>query len=264
MHLASHMAAAGSPPETDVVVVAAGTGERLGRGTKALVWLAGHPLLAWALQSVLTNTCVRDIIVVAGPQAIAETTAVLTQAGYADRVRVVAGGATRGDSSALGLAALREGSRHVAVTDGVRPLAPRGWIDQFSEHLAVAGQSGFSAIVPAIPLFDTIRRSSPDGTSLGTIDRSELRAVQTPQLFCRQCLEEALALTADSGVEFTDEAGLIEYWGGKVLITAGDPVNRKITVEHDLVVAEALLAATGHSPPRFARRNPASSRKFSP
>ena len=244
MHEASHMMVAGVPTEADVIVLAAGTGERLGRGTKALVPLAGRPLLSWALESVLTNTCVRDVIVVANPHALDETATVIAQTPDAKRIRVVPGGATRSESSTRGLAALRQGTGHVAVTDAVRPMVPPGTIDRLSGQLTAAGNTGFSAVVPAIPVFDTIRRSGTDGTSLGTVDRDELRAVQTPELFCRQCLEKVMALTPDPAVLFTDEAGLIEHYGGKVLITPGDPANRKITIERDLSIAEAMLILT--------------------
>jgi len=241
VHEANHTAQAGAPAETDVIVLAAGTGERLGRGPKALVQLAGRPLLSWALESVFTNICLRDVIVVANPQTFDETAAVCSQSRNAQRIRVVTGGATRSASSHRGLAALRRGTRYVAVTDAVRPMVPPCTIDKLSEQMTAAGKTGISAIVPAIPVFDTVRRTGTDGTSLGTVDRNELRAVQTPELLCRQCLERAVALGSGSTVVFTDEAGMIEHYGGKVLIVPGDPINRKITVERDLSIAEALL-----------------------
>jgi 2-C-methyl-D-erythritol 4-phosphate cytidylyltransferase len=235
------MLTAGAAAETDVIVLAAGIGERLGRGPKAIVRLAGRPLLWWALESVLTNACVRDIIVVANPRAHDATIAVISQVGAGQRIRIITGGATRSESSTRGLAALRPGTQRVAVTDAVRPLAPPGTIDRLSQQLTAAGNAGISAVVPAIPVFDTVRRTRRDGISLGTVDRDELRAVQTPQLLCRQCLEKAMRLAKDSAVVFTDEAGVIEHYGGKVLIVPGDPINRKITVAQDLSIAEALL-----------------------
>jgi 2-C-methyl-D-erythritol 4-phosphate cytidylyltransferase len=241
VHQADHMALTGGLTETDVIVVAAGKGERLGRGPKALVRLAGRPLLAWALESVLANACVRDVIVVANSRALEESVAVCSRAADANRVRVVTGGPDRQQSSSRGLTALRQGTTQVAVTDAVRPMVPAGTIDRLSEQLTAAGRKGFSAVVPAVPVFETVRRTSPDGTSLGTVNRDELRAVQTPEIFCRQCLEKAMTLALDSGEIFTDDAGLIEHYGGKVLLSPGDPINRKITIEHDLFVAEALL-----------------------
>lgn len=256
MHTAGHMPCAGAPAKADVIVLAAGTGERLGRGPKALVRLAGRPLLWWALESVLTNACVRDIIVVANPQALNETIAVSRQSRDPERIQVVRGGATRSESSSLGLAALRRGTDHIAVTDGVRPLVPPGAIDRLSVQLTETGKTGVSAVVPAIAVFETVRRVGGDGVSLGTVDRDELRVVQTPELFCRICLETAMARTLDPATVFTDEAGLIEHHRGKVLIVPGDPVNRKITIEADLSIAEATLAmatSAAHVEPSLRR-----------
>jgi 2-C-methyl-D-erythritol 4-phosphate cytidylyltransferase len=243
-HAADHMAGSRAAVTADVIILAAGTGERLGRGPKALVRLAGRPLLWWALESVLTNACVRDVIVVANPQVIEETLAAIRQSADPGRVRAVTGGATRSESSSRGLAALREGTEQVAVTDGVRPLVSPGTIDRLSTQLITAGKTGISGVVPAIPVFDTVRRVHGDGTSLGTVDRDELRAVQTPEIFCRVCLEAAMAPLPDPATVFTDEAGLIEHYGGRVLIVPGDPLNRKITTEADLSIAEALLRSS--------------------
>jgi 2-C-methyl-D-erythritol 4-phosphate cytidylyltransferase len=127
----------------------------------------------------------------------------------------------------------------VAVHDAARPLVGPGAIDRMLELLVLAGVAG---VVPGVPVADTIRRVDAAQRSTGVVDREQLRAMQTPQLFARQALEEAHRLALRDGVEGTDEAALVELAGHPVQIVPGDPENLKVTTPLDLAVAEAILA----------------------
>jgi 2-C-methyl-D-erythritol 4-phosphate cytidylyltransferase len=223
-----------------VVVPAAGSGRRLGAGgAKALVHLAGRPLLARAVEAMEANRCVTAVVVVAHPDVLDITAKLLADEGFARVTAVVDGGPTRQASVAAGLAALPQGPGYVAVHDAARPLAAHGVLDRMLELLVEAGVAG---VVPGVPVIDTIRRVDAADRSTGIVDREQLRAMQTPQLFVREVLEEAHRLALRDGVDATDEAALVELAGHPVQVVPGDPENLGVTTSLDLAVAEALLA----------------------
>jgi 2-C-methyl-D-erythritol 4-phosphate cytidylyltransferase len=131
----------------------------------------------------------------------------------------------------------------IAFVDAARPLSPPGFIDSLvSQMSAAAGPTMPAGVVPAVRVFDTVRRVGPDGHSLGVVDRDAIRAVQTPQLMCRQCITAAYAAVDAASIEaVTDDAAALELSGGPVLVVPGDPRNFKITVASDLRLAEALI-----------------------
>jgi 2-C-methyl-D-erythritol 4-phosphate cytidylyltransferase len=219
-----------------VLVPAAGSGTRLGPGQpKALRNLAGEPLLVHAVRQVAAASSVGMVVVAAPPDAVAPVAALLAPLAP---VTVVAGAASRQGSVAAALAVVPERYEIVLVHDAARALAPAGLVDRVAE----AVRAGHDAVVPVLPVVDTIKRVHPDGTVAGTVDRAVLRAVQTPQGFRRAVLVAAHAVAAD---EHTDDAGLVERIGRPVHCVPGDEHALKITRPIDLVVAEALLAAAG-------------------
>jgi 2-C-methyl-D-erythritol 4-phosphate cytidylyltransferase len=145
----------------------------------------------------------------------------------------VAGGATRTESVAAGLVALHADDDVVLVHDAARCLAPSALYTRLVE----AVRSGHPAVVPGLLVPDTIKTVDDAGQVLTTPARESLRAVQTPQAFLRQVLEEAHR----SGFAATDDAGLVERSGGSVLVIDGDPLALKITTPADLALAERLL-----------------------
>ncbi len=201
------------------LVPAAGAGLRLGGGIpKAWRPLAGRPMVAYAVD-VLAAVC--DVVVVATPP------------GYeADGAVNVLGGATRAASVRAMLAALPPDVAYVLVHDAARPYAP---ISLASRVLA-ALRSGERAVVPVLPVVDTVKLVDAASYVLETPDRAMLRAVQTPQGFERALLDEAHASAADA----TDDAGLVEALGVRVLTVAGDELAGKITTPADLVAASGL------------------------
>ncbi|MFC5668001.1 2-C-methyl-D-erythritol 4-phosphate cytidylyltransferase [Kitasatospora misakiensis] len=234
------------------VVPAAGRGERLGPGApKALRELGGVPLLVHAVRALTRSRAVGLVVVAAPADGVAEVVALLDSHGLEDKdIRVVAGGATRQESVRLGLAAIPAEVGVVLVHDAARPLVPVEVVDA----VASAVRAGAEAVVPAVPLADTVKRVEPvpggPEPVLDTPDRATLRAVQTPQGFRREVLAEvhAKALTEESaGAEgalppVTDDAGLVERFGGRVVVVPGHEEAFKVTRPLDLVLAEAVLA----------------------
>jgi 2-C-methyl-D-erythritol 4-phosphate cytidylyltransferase len=212
-----------------VVVPVAGPGRRFGtHGPEALVPVAGRPMLAWVLQDLERSACVGQVVVASHPDALSAVQR-LAPAG----VSVVAGGVTRQQNVAAGLAALAERLEYVALHDASRPLAG-SLLDLLAELLA-AGPDGISGVVPGTPVSDTIREVDDAGRSKGIVDRERLRGMQTPQLFVRGVLERALA----DGI---DEAALIERGGDRIRIVPGLVENLKVSTSLDLLVAEVILA----------------------
>jgi 2-C-methyl-D-erythritol 4-phosphate cytidylyltransferase len=224
-------------PRGDVAVLipAAGAGIRLGPGgPKALRSLAGEPLLVHAVRRVAGAPSVRTIVVAAPPADVPVVRELL--APVVAGVTVVAGGATRQESVSAALAAVPAGPEIVLVHDAARPLAPAALV----ESVAAAVRAGRDAVVPVLPVVDTVKEVSADGVVLGTVDRSALRAVQTPQGFRRSVLVAAHAAAVDP---LTDDAGLVEKLGVRVDCVPGSEYALKITRPFDLLVAEHLVGA---------------------
>ncbi len=218
-----------------VLVPAAGSGVRLGPGVpKALRPLAGQPLLVHAVREVAAAASVGMIVVAAPANEVASVVDLLAPVAP---VTVVAGGATRQESVAAALAAVPDLYQIVLVHDAARALAPASLV----ERVAEAVRAGHDAVIPVLPVVDTIKRVANGEEVAGTVDRSSLRAVQTPQGFRRAVLAKAHAAAVD---ERTDDAGLVEGIGGRVICVPGDERALKITRPFDLIVAEALFAST--------------------
>jgi 2-C-methyl-D-erythritol 4-phosphate cytidylyltransferase len=227
-------------PRGDVAVLvpAAGLGVRLGPGApKALRALAGEPLLVHAVRRVAAAPSVAMIVVAAPP---AERTAVAALLASIAPVTVVPGGATRQESVAAALAAVPDSVEIVLVHDAARALAPPSLV----ERVAGEVRAGHQAVVPALPVVDTVKQVAADDTVVGTIDRSALRIAQTPQGFRRAALAAAHAAAVDP---LTDDAGLVETLGVRVVCVPGSEHAFKITRPLDLAIAELLL--NGHPAP---------------
>jgi 2-C-methyl-D-erythritol 4-phosphate cytidylyltransferase len=223
-------------PRGDVAVLvpAAGAGVRLGPGApKALRLLAGEPLLVHAVRRIAAAPSVRTIVVAAPATEVEAVRRLLAPVAPA---LVVAGGAERQASVAAALAAVPAGPEIVLVHDAARALIPPDLV----ESVAAAVRAGHDAVIPVLPVVDTIKEVGTDEVVLGTVDRSTLRAVQTPQGFRRSVLAAAHAAAADA---LTDDAGLVEKQGVPVVCVPGSEYALKITRPFDLALAEYLLNA---------------------
>jgi 2-C-methyl-D-erythritol 4-phosphate cytidylyltransferase len=215
------------------IVPAAGRGERLGAGRpKALLDVGGAPLLVHAVHA-LSGAGVEAVVVAAPPASTAEVTALVPGA------VVVAGGATRQESVRRALAALPHDVEVVLVHDAARAFAPVALI----ESVAAAVVAGADAVVPVVPVADTVKQVDERGVVVATVDRSMLRAVQTPQGFRRSLLEAAHRQPGAG--DATDDAALVEAMGTTVVTVPGSPEAFKVTRPFDVAVAEALLARRG-------------------
>ena len=215
-----------SIPPVAAILVAAGAGSRLGAGKpKAFCEVRGRTLLDHSLGRFSAHPAIREVVAVvpAGFESEIDSTGA---------VRVVAGGAERPDSVAAGLSALSADIQYVLVHDAARPFVPADVISRVVEALL----AGAEAVVPVVPVVDTIKRVFED-VVVETVDRSALRAIQTPQGFLRS----VLAAAHDAGGRpVTDDASMVERLGSAVVVVNGSEESFKITTAWDLRVAEAM------------------------
>jgi 2-C-methyl-D-erythritol 4-phosphate cytidylyltransferase len=219
------------------LIVAAGRGERLGSGQpKALVPIAGRPMVEWSVAAIRAVEEIQRIVVALPADAV--------DAAPAGAVGV-AGGAARSQSVREALRA-SGGGDPVLVHDAARPLAEP---ELFAQVLGELERSGADAVIAAAPVCDTIKEVAADRrTVVRTLDRSRLWAVQTPQVFRRTVLERALAASDETLAAATDDAWLVEQLGGNVRVVDGGTTNIKVTTPTDLRLAELLLCQRAGGP----------------
>lgn len=260
---------AGPAPGVWAVVVAGGSGARFG-GPKQFSLVAGRPVVDWSVEAA--RSVAEGVVLVVpagsadgGPEsARADGGAREWESARADRSgaawesaradRVVAGGATRSASVRAGLAAVPDEAEVIVVHDAARPVASAALFE--AVVAAVRGGAGLTGgpdggvlaggrgggadgAVPGYPAGDTVKRVGDDGRVVGSVDRSTMVLVQTPQAFRAAALRAAHA----GGSEATDDAGLVEAAGGRVVVVPGERANMKLTHPEDLVMIEALLAS---------------------
>jgi 2-C-methyl-D-erythritol 4-phosphate cytidylyltransferase len=236
-----------SPPfRTAAVIPAAGRGVRLGPGApKALRTLNGTPMLIHAVRAMAASRAVSLVVVVAPPEGAPEVKNLLDEHALPQRTDylVVPGGDTRQESVRLGLDALPDNISIVLVHDAARPLVPVDTVDAVIE----AVRNGAPAVVPALPLADTVKEVEPGEKGapepvVATPPRARLRSVQTPQGFDRDTLVRAHETVVLNGEGATDDAGMVEQLGEPVVVVPGHEEAFKVTRPLDLVLAEAVLA----------------------
>ena len=219
------------------LLVAGGRGERLGsERPKAFVELAGRPLLAWSLDALRASPVIEQVVVALPPGEE------LGPAGEPDDVVAATGGEARSESVRNALFAAAA-SDVVLVHDAARPLLTPQLVGACIAALGEDG--GWDAAIAASRVTDTTKRA-PDGRAVTeTLDRSELWAVQTPQVFRRAALQRALDRPSEELAAATDDAMLVERDGGRVRVVEAPRENIKVTTRGDLAIAELLLARRG-------------------
>ncbi|MBY0443072.1 MAG: 2-C-methyl-D-erythritol 4-phosphate cytidylyltransferase [Mycobacteriaceae bacterium] len=218
---------------TVAVVPGAGSGERLAAGVPKAFFRLDHRTLLELAVTGLWESGVIDRVVVAVPADRIDQADLM----LGHRATVVAGGCSRGESVRLALAAAYEAGRphFVLVHDAARALTPPEVIVRVVQAL----RAGHPAVVPALPVSDTIKAVDANGVVLGTPERAGLRAVQTPQGFAADVLLHAYR--GVGGADFTDDASLVERSGGTVQVVDGDPLAFKITTPLDAALAQAIM-----------------------
>jgi 2-C-methyl-D-erythritol 4-phosphate cytidylyltransferase len=219
------------------VVAAAGSGERLRAGVpKALVPLAGRPMIWWCLEALEASDRVAGAVIAAPAGHEDEIEAIAAAALSKLPFKVATGGATRSESVANAIAAL-EGSPELVIHDAARPLAGPELFDRCIERLDHWRCDGVVAAARAV---DTIKEADAGGRVIATLERGMLWAVQTPQVFQAEPLMKALAQS--DLTRATDDAQLVEAVGGDIRVVEAPRHNLKVTTEQDLRIAELLLA----------------------
>jgi 2-C-methyl-D-erythritol 4-phosphate cytidylyltransferase / 2-C-methyl-D-erythritol 2,4-cyclodiphosphate synthase len=217
------------------VVVAAGSGTRVGApGPKALLTIGGRSLVAVAVERALASPSIGGVVVAAPPGFEAWVREALTSS--TGSIAVVTGGTTRQRSVAAGLNEVDAHAEVVVVHDAARPFASA----ELFTAVVDAVLAGADAAVPVLPLVDTVKRVR-DGSIVGTEPRDELAFAQTPQACRAELLRDGLKMAEESGLDFTDDAGLLEWLGASVRTVPGEPWNFKITTAMDLTRADEIL-----------------------
>ena len=221
------------PQHIAVIVVAAGSGSRFGGAVaKQFCCLGGRPLLMHAVDAFRHAVPGAQIIIALSPEMMPVWQQLCRRYNY-ESPQTVAGGATRSISVRNALEAITDNADIILIHDAARPLADSALIDR-----VIRGAAQHGAVVPAVPVTDSLRRADTDTA----VDRSPFRAVQTPQGFDAQLLRQAYRQPLQP--RFTDDASVVEAYGAKVTMVEGSPVNIKITWPRDIIVAEALMKAT--------------------
>ncbi|MGQ4616956.1 2-C-methyl-D-erythritol 4-phosphate cytidylyltransferase [Nocardia sp. R7R-8] len=217
------------------LVPAAGRGVRLGESApKAFVPVGGTPMVRLAVEGLIASGAVDRIIVMVPTELVDSAVALLPPT---NSVQVVVGGAERIDSVRAGIAAAPDAA-YFLVHDAARALTPPELIARVAAEL----RAGRPAVVPGLPVADTIKSVDAAGAVTGTPDRAWLRAIQTPQGFAADLLRRAYV---PEGIQATDDAGLVERLGVAVHTIPGDPLAFKITTPLDLRLAGAVLDGAG-------------------
>jgi 2-C-methyl-D-erythritol 4-phosphate cytidylyltransferase len=213
---------------TAAIVAAGGRGERARGATfKQFQELGGRPLMAWSIDVLVTAGC-EPIVVVVPQESIPEARSVLGQG-----VVVVAGGASRQES-------VRKGLEHVSADKVVVHDAARPFLTPEMIERTVASLEDAEGAIVATPLDETLKRVEGDLVA-DTVTRAHLWRVQTPQSFRTQVLKDAHDKAAGEGFDVTDDASLVERYGGRVVVVHGTRANIKLTYPEDFVIAEAMI-----------------------
>jgi 2-C-methyl-D-erythritol 4-phosphate cytidylyltransferase len=221
------------------IIVAAGSSRRVGFD-KLFAPLNGKPVIAHAVEAFERADSVAEIIIVAREDRHVEVERIVCEQGWKKMHAVVAGGEHRQDSVRAGLDSLSTNARYVAVHDAARPLVTPQQIELVFEQCRAHGAAAL-----AEPITDTLKRADKDLAVSASIDRHQLFAMQTPQIFERKLIEDAYRAVFAADLRITDEVSAVEHIRHKIVLVPNDEFNFKITYERDLKLAEFVLRQQG-------------------
>ncbi len=221
------------------VIPAAGSGKRFGEN-KQLKILGDRPLVFHTLRPFIDSELINEIVVVAPKNDVQQLSRELKSMISVKSVMVVAGGNTRQKSVFNGLKAASDSSELICVHDAVRPFVTKELIEK-----AVNACSEHDGVIVAQSSTDTIKKVMDDQI-METLPRETIWRAQTPQVFSKSALQEALKMAEDENIQGTDEASLLERIGYQVGFVEGSSLNIKITTEEDWVFAEAIFNHVQH------------------
>jgi len=232
------------------IIVAAGSSQRMGFN-KLFATIAGKPMIAHTLRAFERAISVNEIIVVAREDRHDEIRRISDAENFKKVCSIIAGGERRQDSVRAGLNRLNIDAKYVAVHDAARPLIGPEQIERVFEQCVIHGAAAL-----AEPINDTLKRGDVDPVRLhahhvrpaeqvivvtGSVDRHQLYAMQTPQIFERALMEEAYRAADTENLSLTDEVSAVERFGRKVVLVPNDDFNFKITYPRDLALGEFVL-----------------------
>lgn len=218
------------------IIVAGGSSQRMGFD-KTFALLASKPVVAHSVAAFDSAECVADIIVVGRRDSLEQLRDVLASSAFRKLRTAVAGGVHRQDSVAEGLKHVGTKSNFIAVHDAARPLVTPSAV---ARVYAAAREHGAASL--AAPVVDTLKRADNNCVVSGSVDRDNLYAMQTPQIFSRELLVNAYRRVAENSIPITDEVSALEAFGQKVVLVPNDDFNFKITFPRDLELAGLVLA----------------------
>lgn len=220
-------------PLCSAVIVAAGSSSRMGFD-KLLADVGGAPVLVRCMEAFQQAPSISEIVVVTREELVPEAARLCREFGLTKVTKVIRGGENRTQSARLGTLEAGRDVPLIAIHDGARPFVT---VQVIEDAVAQAGKTGAAA--PAVPVKDTVKEAA-DGLVERTLDRARLYAVQTPQVFDASLIRAALQKALDDGMELTDDCAAVERLGMKVVLTAGDERNIKLTTPVDLLIGEGL------------------------
>ena len=225
-------------PHCSAVILAAGSSTRMGTD-KGMLELCGIPVLMRSLLAFEEHELVDEIILVVKKEKLEECAELCNRFRLKKLRQVIAGGATRAESSLAGICAVSEKAEYIAIHDAARPLVTQKIITD-----ALYGARDFHAAVPVIPSTDTVRFIT-DGFITGDVDRDSIGRIQTPQIFDADLIKGALTYAVSKKIPITDDSSAFSYTGFKVKAIEGDVSNIKLTTPKDVILAEAMLKERG-------------------
>jgi len=217
------------------IMVGAGSSQRMGFD-KLFETILGKPVLAHAIAAFENAKSVSQIIVVTREDRHRDLEKLVRDQNWKKIQSVVAGGEHRQDSVRAGLAQLSESTRYVAVHDAARPLVTA---EQIERVYQACREQGAAAL--AEPITDTLKRADVDRVVSESVDRHQLFAMQTPQIFARELLIEAYETVTAKNTLVTDEVSAVEYLGRNIVLVPNEDFNFKITYPRDFLLAEFVI-----------------------
>lgn len=226
-------------PHCSVVVVAAGSSERMG-SDKMLMTLGAKPIIIRTLMAFQKSPMVDDIVVVTRQEKIMGLADMIKLYDISKVTQVISGGATRMESALAGVSAVRKGAKLIAIHDGARPLVTQDLIQR-----VVEAANEYMAAVPAVRCVDTMKQVDGNGVITGAVDRDCVVRVQTPQVFDADVIKGALTKAVEKNLPLTDDCSAMDMMGVKTHVVEGDAGNIKLTEPLDMILAEAILKNRG-------------------
>jgi len=217
------------------IIVAGGSSQRMGFD-KLFAVIAGEPVIAHTIRAFECAGCVSEIVLVAREQRHDEIRRITSSAGFKKISVIVPGGERRQDSVQAGLSSIDGRAEYVAVHDAARPLITPEQVERAFAQCRVHGAAALAESVN-----DTLKRADANLLVVGSVDRRQLHAMQTPQMFERKLIADAYRVVYAENILVTDEVSAVERLGHKIALVLNDDFNLKITYPRDLPVAEFIL-----------------------